>query len=65
MFSFLKNIFRSREDRLARAVIDEFEIAYNLHRQQRQQEVDRILDKVSEKGLACLTKKERKILEKR
>ncbi|MDR1022847.1 MAG: hypothetical protein LBL94_06205 [Prevotellaceae bacterium] len=65
MFSFLKNIFRSREDRLARAVMDDFDIAYNLYRQLRQQEIDRILDKISEKGVACLTRKERKLLEKR
>lgn len=46
-------------------MMDDFDIAYNLYRQLRQQEIDRILDKISEKGVACLTRKERKLLEKR
>ncbi|MDR3189360.1 MAG: hypothetical protein LBT94_09305 [Prevotellaceae bacterium] len=48
-----------------RAAVDDFEIAYNLRRQQRQQELDRILDKISAKGMGSLTKKERKTLTER
>jgi hypothetical protein len=65
VFSFFKNIFCKKRRRKPRAVVDDFEIAYNLHRQQQQQEVDQILDKISASGLDSLTKKERKTLEKR
>ncbi|MDR0687288.1 MAG: hypothetical protein LBF55_01205 [Prevotellaceae bacterium] len=64
MFSFLRNIFCKPQRRQPRAAVDDFEIAYNLRRQQ-QQEVDRILDKIAAKGMGNLTKKERNFLEKR
>jgi hypothetical protein len=65
VFSFFKNIFCKKQRRQPRIVVDDFEIAYNLRRQQRQQEVDRILDKIAAKGIDSLTKRERKFLEKR
>jgi hypothetical protein len=64
MFSFLRNIF-GKKRRQPRVAVDDFEIAYNLRRQQQQREVDRILDKISATGMDSLTKKERQILEKR
>jgi hypothetical protein len=65
VFSFLRNIFCRKQRRQPRAAVDDFEIAYNLRRQQRQREVDRILDKIAAKGMGSLTKKERNFLEKR
>jgi hypothetical protein len=65
MFSFLKNIFCRNRRVQPRAAVDDFEIAYNLRRQQKQQEVDRILDKISAKGVNSLTKKEQEILNER
>ncbi|MDR0711562.1 MAG: hypothetical protein LBF67_04350 [Prevotellaceae bacterium] len=62
MVSFLKNIFCRKRRVPPRVAVDDFEIAYNLQRRQKQQEVDRILDKISAKGVDSLTKKERAIL---
>lgn len=45
-------------------VADDFEIAYNKSRKEQQQEVDRILDKIANKGMDSLTKKERDFLQK-
>ena len=65
MFPFFRNIFCRKLRAHPRVAADDFEISYNRQRQQRQQEVDRILDKISAKGSASLTKKEREILKKR
>ncbi|MDR3365648.1 MAG: hypothetical protein LBO71_01575 [Prevotellaceae bacterium] len=61
----MRNIFCRKPRPQPRAAVDDFEIAYNRQRQQRQQEVDRILDKIAAKGVGSLTKKERKILSER
>jgi hypothetical protein len=65
MLSFWRNIFCRKPRAQPRAAADDFEIAYNRQRRQRQQEIDRILDKISARGVDSLTKKERKTLSQR
>ncbi|MDR2813734.1 MAG: hypothetical protein LBB79_03640 [Prevotellaceae bacterium] len=65
LFPFLRNIFCGKRRVQPRAAADDFEIAYNRQRQQREAAVDRILDKISAKGTGSLTKKEREILNRR
>lgn len=61
----MRNIFCRKPRTQPHAGADDFEIAYNLRRQQKQQEVDRILEKISARGAGSLTKKEKETLKKR
>lgn len=53
MFNWLKNIFK--KDIKKRIISDD---EYNLIKKQRQDKINKILDKISEKGYSSLTKKE-------
>jgi len=59
MFNWLKNIFK--KDIKKRIISDD---EYNLIKKQRQDKINKILDKISEKGYSSLTKKEIDFLNK-
>jgi hypothetical protein len=60
MLEFFRKLFCQKNMNASyRPAADEFEIEYNRRAKMRQDEIDRILDKISVKGLASLSKKEK------
>ncbi|MDR3296974.1 MAG: hypothetical protein LBS94_01910 [Prevotellaceae bacterium] len=55
---FRKLFFQQNRDATYRPAADEFDIEYNRRAKARQDEIDRILDKISAKGMGSLSKKE-------
>jgi hypothetical protein len=57
MLSWFKKIFKTK---IEKRFIDDYE--YNSIRKEKEDELNRILDKISEKGMKSLTKKEQQFL---
>jgi len=57
MLSWFKKIFKTNVEK---RLIDDYE--FNSIRKEKEDELDRILDKISEKGMKSLTKKEQQFL---
>jgi hypothetical protein len=57
MLSWFKKIFKTKVEK---RFIDDYE--YNSIRKENEDELNRILDKISEKGMKSLTKKEQQFL---
>lgn len=60
MFSWFKNIFKTKT--IKKRIISDDE--YNLMRKDKQDKINQILDKISEKGYSSLTKNEIDFLNK-
>ena len=60
MFSWFKNIFKTKP--IKKRIISDDE--YNLIRKDKQDKINQILDKISDKGYSSLTKKEIDFLSK-
>ena len=60
MFSWFKNIFKTKP--IKKRIISDDE--YNLMRKYKQDKINKILDKISEKGYSSLTKNEIDFLNK-
>jgi hypothetical protein len=58
MLSWFKNLFKSKP--VEKRLIDDYE--YNSLRKEKEDELNRILDKISEKGMKSLTKQEQQFL---
>ena len=58
MLSWFKNRFKSKP--VEKRLIDDYE--YNSLRKEKEDELNRILDKISEKGMKSLTKQEQQFL---
>ena len=57
MLSWFKKLFKTNVEK---RLIDDYE--YNSIRKEKEDELNRILDKISEKGMKSLTKKEQQFL---
>lgn len=57
MLSWFKKLFKTNVEK---RLIDDYE--FNSIRKEKEDELDRILDKISEKGMKSLTKKEQQFL---
>ena len=57
MLSWFKKLFKTKVEK---RFIDDYE--YNSIRKEKEDELNRILDKISEKGMKSLTKQEQKFL---
>lgn len=58
MLSWFKNLFKSKP--VEKRFVDDYE--FNSIRKEKEDELNRILDKISEKGMKSLTKKEQQFL---
>ena len=58
MLSWFKNLFKSKP--VEKRFVDDYE--FNSIRKEKEDELNRILDKISEKGIKSLTKKEQQFL---
>jgi len=58
MLSWFKNLFKSKP--VEKRFVDDYE--FNSIRKEKEDELNRILDKISEKGMKSLTKQEQQFL---
>lgn len=58
MLSWFKNLFKSKP--VEKRFVDDYE--FNSIRKEKEDELNRILDKISEKGIKSLTKQEQQFL---
>ncbi len=61
MFEFIKKLFNNNNNNNNKRISDE---EFNLNKKYRIDKINKILDKISEKGYSCLTKKEIDFLNK-